>query len=491
MLRKLLIAITVAFCGQTKGNSMSEIRTYMPFTYPVDPVKIFTIPDMDVSKALGTTLVEWDTQKQISGALVDKWTIVGDRVYRLTIRKDAHWSNGQPLTAKDVKLSLEHGLKAHPEDLRSLSNILERIDCASLLDLDFHLKMEARESGLLRKLTEPNFGIFKLNKHGLLDLTISSGAFFLSAKSTQQELILEKNPNWYQSESVANVVDQVVIRRAPQTMDAQSILLNDPWPNLIETSSLIKEDLLQRYIREGFQIWRRPVDKVFLLKIGKRQNSGELRKLLQVFRQQTTTSDFAKGYSGVQPAVQLLPRGYQLFHKTFSCSKTDGKIPSVFATKPLEIVTVASGLSSQMQENIRSVVTAVTGVEPRFIPVSLSDMKSVFTKGDYDLFVGTVGLADPDPEGLMSFYLEGETPIIEDPENKFVERLDHARKEADGEARLSGMRSILRDAVCDGYVFPIFHLSTIGIARPNLDLSHAPESDESVTFSKVRIRNKK
>ena len=32
---------------------MNELRTYMSFTYPVDPVKIKIIPDMDLSYALG------------------------------------------------------------------------------------------------------------------------------------------------------------------------------------------------------------------------------------------------------------------------------------------------------------------------------------------------------------------------------------------------------------------------------------------------------
>jgi MarR-like DNA-binding transcriptional regulator SgrR of sgrS sRNA len=490
VIKKLLPVLLVMFSFQAKGNSMNEIRTYMHFTFPVDPVRILTIPDMDVSYALGTTLIEWDREKQLSGGLAEKWEVLSDKTYRLTLRKNVRWSNGEPITASDVKLSLEHGLKTHAEDLRSLSNILASISCPTSREIDFHLKVAAHESGLLKKLTEPNYAIFRIDKHNRKDLSISTGAFFLSPNSSNEELILKRNPNWYRSESVPLVADQVTIRRAPLTMDAKTILLNDPWTNLVETSSLIDEELLSRYGKEGFQIWRRPLDKVFIFKTGKRQTSSESRKILQIARDKTSASDFTKGLSGYQEAKQLLPSGYQLHDRTFACVKSDGKLPAGYKPRALDIVVSASSVPKQVQENIRAVFHKITGIEPRISAITLGEMGSVFAKGDYDFYVGTFGLADPDPEGLMSFYVEGESPIIQTQDGKFVKRLDLARKEKDNEARLSSMRSILRDAVCEGYVFPVFHLSTIGIARPDLDLSHIPESDESVTFSAVRFRNK-
>ena len=490
MIKRLLPLLLVMFALQAKGNSMKEIRTYMHFTFPVDPVKILTIPDMDVSYALGAALIEWDREKQLSGGLAEKWEVVGDKIYRLTIRKNALWSSGEPITAKDVKLSLEHGLKTHPEDLRSLSNILDHVSFPTSHEVDFHLKVAAHESGLLKKLTEPNYAIFRIDKHNRKDLSVSTGPFFLSPSSTNEELILKKNPHWYRSESVPEVADQVTIRQAPLTMDAKTVLLNDSWINLVQTLSLVEEDLLKRYSNEGYQIWRRPVDKVFIFKTGKRPNSSEMRKLLQIIRTKTSVSDFIKGLSGYQSATQLLSPGYQLYDRTFSCGESVEKIPSDCKSRALDIVVSRVSVSKQIQENIRAAVRKLTGIEPRIIPIAVNEMESTFAKGDYDFYVGVFGLADPDPEGFMSFYIEGESPIIQTQDGKFVKRLDLARKEKDNESRLSSMRSILRDAVCEGYIFPVFHLSTIGIARPGLDLSHIPESDESVTLSSVRFRNK-
>ena len=477
----------LVFSLQAKGNPMNEIKTYMPFTLPVDPVKILTIPDMNISNALGATLIEWDREKQLSGALAEKWDVLAAKIYRLTVRKDVRWSNGDRLSADDIKTSLENALRTHPQDLRSLSNILDHIDCPSSNEVDFHLKVAAKESGLLKKLTEPNYGIFKINKHGLQDLSISVGPFSLAPNSTHDELILKRNPNWYRSESVSAIADRVTIRRSPSLMDAKTILLNDSWINLVETSSLIEEDLLKRYTQEGFQIWRRPLDKVFIFRTGKRKTIAETRQILRYLREKTTAKDFVKGLSGYEVATQLLPRGYQLHDESFSCPTGDGKLPT---GRALDIVVSASSVPKVIQDNIRSVIKKITGVEPRISSITLEQVGAISAKGDYDLYVSTVGLADPDPEGFMSFYVEGVSPVIRSEDSRFVNRLDVARLEKNSENRLKAMRSILSDAVCEGYIFPVFHLSTIGIARPDLDLSHIPESDESVTLSSVRFRNK-
>ena len=69
---------------------------------------------MDMSYSLAATLVEWDSEKQISGALAESWGIVAPNVYRFTLRKDAAWSNGKPVTATEVKASFERGMRALP-----------------------------------------------------------------------------------------------------------------------------------------------------------------------------------------------------------------------------------------------------------------------------------------------------------------------------------------------------------------------------------------
>jgi len=179
---------------------MKEIRTYMPFNFPVDPAKIETLPDMDLSYALASTLVRWDADKRITSGLATRWEITSEKIYKFTLPKDAKWSNGSPLTAQEVKRSFERGLGAHPEDLRSLANILDYIEAPSEHILNFHLKSSALDSNLLGKLTEPNYGILSSIDARSISLSVTSGPFYLNS-GTKDELVLKRNAHWSQYSS--------------------------------------------------------------------------------------------------------------------------------------------------------------------------------------------------------------------------------------------------------------------------------------------------
>jgi MarR-like DNA-binding transcriptional regulator SgrR of sgrS sRNA len=486
----LYAALAALFLGP-EVKAMNEIRTYMSFSLPVDPALIQSIPDMDMSYALAATLVEWDLEKQISAGLAESWRISGPSTYSFTIRQGAHWSNGEPLTSCEVKASLERGIKAHPKDLRSLIQMLDSISCPTLREVEFTLKVPAQGSGLPRKLTEPNYGILKIVNE-IPDLNITTGPFYLS-KSTSTDLTLLHNLKWHRYEPNNPTPVQVIIRKPPKEMDSQQIVLNDKWPNLIETSSLINVETLKKYKSEGFEIWNRPLDKFFHLHLGKRITNAEGQSLIRYLRKRIGASEFVAGLSGFNLTEQIFPRGYKLFDPEFEC-KIDGdeKLPTQFQKKPLDVMITPARVTPALKENIRRALLGATGISPNFISVPLEEVTPRKIKGDFDLYAGTVGMADPDPEGIMSFLLESDAPIIHSSHgphgNEFLERLDEARKQKDENQKFKLMRSILNEAVNEGDIFPLFHLSTIGIGRNELDFRNIPSSDESVTLSRIRFK---
>jgi len=469
---------------------MSEVRTYMSFTYPADPARIQTIPDMNMSYALASTLVEWNSEKQIVAGLAEQWQVVGPNVYRLTLRKNSKWSDGSKLTCQDIKRSLERGMKVYPDDLRSLAVMLDSIECRSDQEIDFKLTISAHDSGLLGKLTEPNFGILKVEENNSVKNRATTGAFYLGPESNNSELVLLQNSHWHRFD--AKAPQRVIIRRLPTGTTSQTVLLKDQWPNLTETSSLISADTLNQYQAQRFQIWRRPLDKFFHIELGKRVAGASGPALIKFLRSKLDMKDITAGLSGFTLTDQVFPQGYQLYSSKFSCPiSSDVKIPSEFAGRPLDVLLSAERITDTLKENIRRTLKDLTGKEPHLISASLTELHSLMNHGDYDICFSSVGLADPDPEGAMSYYLEGETSMIPQAGNNFLKRLDEARRNKDLQRRLEFMRSILADAVCDGYLLPIFHLSTVGIARPELDLTNIPASDESVTFSKIRFQGGK
>ena len=127
-------------------------------------------------------------------------------------------------------------------------------------------------------------------------------------------------------------------------------------------------------------------------------------------------------------------------------------------------------------------------MNPTSSPVPLQEAFKRRGTGDFDIYFGGYGLADPDPEGVMSFYFE-ETALWWLPGQRSLlqDSISHGRNQTK-QKRLSQMRSILGDAFCKGYFLPLFHLSTIGLGRAELDFSSIPTSEESVTLSKIRFK---
>lgn len=465
----------------TKESKMKEVRTYMSYSFPVDPAKIYTIPDMDLSYGLASTLVEWNADKQITAGIASRWEIVEDKVFRFTIRQTAKWSNGNAITAREVKSSFERSMRTYPEDLRAVINLVESIKTPNDRTIEFHLKTSAKNSNLLGKLVEPNFGVLWSPNGKEIDLSVGCGPFTL-ASSSKAELLLKKNIHWHRAS--AEMPEQVVVRKPALGMDAQTVLMNDPWPNLVETSSLISAEILKRYQAEGYQIWKRPFDKIFLFELKQRMRNEEGFKLIRSLAAQLKRDQVTAGLAGFQLTDQIFPHGYQLHSPEHLCGK-----PVVQPVKrKLNVLVSPARVSPQLQENLRRAITTATGEEPNMISVALDELSSRSAKGDIDIYAGTVGLADPDPEGVMSFYFEGDDPVIPSGSRAYVASLDAARKEPDQKKKLVMMRSLVSDAICEGHVLPLFHVSTVGIARKGLDLSQIPTSEESVTLSKIRFK---
>ena len=467
---------------------MKEIHTYMPFTFPVDPAVIRTMPEMDLSYALAGTLVEWSETKQLTAGLAESWVTPDSHSYLLTLRKGLKWSDGSPVIAAQVRASLLGGIKAHPDDLRSLANLFTGIECPTDREISFRLKTTANESGLLKKLTEPNYGIVALGKNGLPDLTRTTGPFFITGQSSA-ELSLNVNPNWHHYRP--EMADRIMIRRPPAGMDPQVILLNDSWPSIAKGFSITPADTLARYEREGYALWHRPMDKIFFFALGRARKDAEHQALLRYLRANTDRNELTQGLSGFQTGDQLFPKGFALHDAKMSCPAGAETLPKIFRKRPLEIAFSTPGQFSTLVKNIKAIVTKLTGVEPHIIPVELDQTMQVLREGNFDIFAVPAGLADPEPEGIMSFYFEGEIQVIQStPENDFVKRLDLARKMTDPEGKLQAMRDIVTDATCKGFVFPLFHLASLGIGRPDLDFSGISSYEESIPLAKIRFRSR-
>ena len=470
-----------------KEKTMKQVRTFMSYSFPVDPVRMVSIPDMDLSYALGSTLVQWDKDKQLSAAIASSWIPSSQTTYTFKIRKGLKWSDNTLVTALDIKRSFERAFKEYPEDVRSLIHLIKSINALSDDTLEFNLNTKTSESDLLGKLTEPNYGILKITKNGSIDLSVTTGPFFVT-KNTQDELILKKNQNWFLVSD--QMPEEIVIRKPTESTDSQTVLLENEWPNLIETNSLLPKDLMERYQKNNYKVWTRPFDKIFLIQLSKNFVSNEGPELLKYLRKNLNRKELIEGLSGLSLTEQVFPLGYQLFDEQIPGPEKDIKLPTQFKKKPLQILVCPARVNKMLQDRLKKVIAQAIGVEPQIKLTTLDKLGWHKRTGDYDIYVGTVGLADPDPEGIISYYFEGITPIIQSGHENFLSKLDASRKETDSSKRIHLMRSLMTEATVKGHLLPLFHLSTVGIGRDELDFSSIPTSDESVTLSKIRFKRK-
>lgn len=466
---------------------MNELRAYMPFTFPVDPTRIQTVPEMDLSYALTSTLIEWSQDKQIHKGLAERWKPEGDRKYHFFLSKNAKWSDGSPIRSSEVKASLQRGVAAHPEDLRSFSNLVESIECPDDQEIIFSLRSTATTSGLLKKLTEPNYGILKVGKDGHPDLSKSTGAFYLAPGATKTEIKLLRNPHWHRF--TPDTASSVVVRQPPEAFDQQTILMTDSWPNMVETSSLMTSARMSEYESNGFHVWKRPTDKVLVFQLSQKRADQDHLDLLRFLSTSLDRKKLTQGLSGFEVTNQIFPAGFPLHVDKMHSEKAKLDLPKVFRERPIEITVPYGRVILTLKDQLEAAVLAATGHKPKIKTISLHEMSKTLLKGEFDVFMCPYGLADPDIEGVMSFYFEGATPVV--PSNakvNFVEKLDAARKSKTETERVSKMRAIVHEALKEGFILPLLHLSTVGIGRPELDFSQVPPSDETITLSWIRFR---
>ncbi len=461
-----------------------EVRRYTGFRVPIDPAVILGNPDMDLSYALASTLVTWDAAKQVTSSLASQWIVDGQSV-EFILRPTGRWSNGELVSAEDVKTSMESTFQRIPQESRSLSNMIASIEVVNPARLRFTLHPHVPIQDFLKKLTEPNFGIIRV-VDGMADTSLSTGPYFTES-ATKDEVLLRVNEYWFSYR--ADMAKRIALRQSPKGMAQERQLLDDSWCNLMETSSMLSAELLKTYVDGGYSIWRRSVDRIFLTIPRSNESEAAHFALVRALSLKLKRETLTAGLTGITITDQLFPRTYALHDAEFVARPSaTAVVPEEFTKRPIRLIAASGFFSDLLRRNVIAAITEATGIEPELRVLTGKEFYDTFASKDFDLYIGAAGLDDPHSDGVMSFYFEGENPPVPQGREKFVERLDAARKLTTEAERLAAMRSIVSDATNGGHILPLFHFSTIGIGRPGIDLSKVPDSDESVTFSKIRIK---
>lgn len=470
------------------ATKSKAIHTYMAFGLPLDPANVRTLVDLDLSYALSSTLTEWSDSRELVAGLAKSWKLTGKNEMQFSLKDDLKWSDGSNVTASQVVKSLERAKRVHGDSLKSLFDQIIGISSAENGTVKFTLNVDAAASGILTKLTEPMYGLVFVKDDGEIDLSKTVGPFVLS-KATNDKLELAQNKNWFRFH--ASMANSVVIRRPPVGDEVQDAFLKDEWVNIMTSSSLVEKTVNEIFEKRKYAVWNRSLDKIFFLSPGARLTNEEGRQLFRFLNKELDRSILTSGLSGFNLTQQFFPAGYVLFDPEFKKGALEATLPKVFQNRPIKILGVASRLNSRLKENLKTAIKKAVGVEPEFNIVQLSDFEKARAEKDYDFLAGALPVNDPNVEGAMGFFFGLTPPIIPDAgarELVFSERVAKAKLLPSQSERNGEYRKVFSEATVQGSIVPLFHYSTVVIAKAGMDLSAVPMSDETVAFSKVRFK---
>ncbi|RKF17773.1 oligopeptide ABC transporter substrate-binding protein OppA [Alginatibacterium sediminis] len=108
------VANTALAAEVPAGTTLAEVQELVRGngTEPasLDPHKTEGVPESHILRDLFEGLVNQDADGKIVPGVAETWTTEGNKVYTFNLRKDAKWSNGDPVTAHDFVYSLQRAV---------------------------------------------------------------------------------------------------------------------------------------------------------------------------------------------------------------------------------------------------------------------------------------------------------------------------------------------------------------------------------------------
>lgn len=166
-------------------------------------------------------LVKFDSNLKVAPALAESYTIDPDGLtYSFVLRPGLKFSNGQSLTAEDVKASLLMGASQY-SPFRNDYKDIQSVDVIDAGHLNVHLSKTCQP--LLSRLAELRVvpaEILKASDHGnslLARHPVSNGPFRLVRWQAGQELVFERNPYYYKAPG-QGMAQKIIWRVIPDKM---------------------------------------------------------------------------------------------------------------------------------------------------------------------------------------------------------------------------------------------------------------------------------
>ena len=227
----------LAACGGDGGGDGATVIVGMRSDFgSFNPVTSSGQYDLEVmNHALFTPLVQYDENLDVVPHLAESWELIGDTGVTFRLRRDVRWHDGQPVTARDVEFTFN---LAKNEQTASLlgSAFLADVASAEVVDdytITFHFvrpHAQALEDfwwpPLPRHLLE-GVAPAELRNAPFNRQPVGSGPFRFAQWRSNEQLVIERNPDFPEGLGGPAAARRVVFRVVPEASTMLTELLTD------------------------------------------------------------------------------------------------------------------------------------------------------------------------------------------------------------------------------------------------------------------------
>jgi peptide/nickel transport system substrate-binding protein len=165
-----------------------------------------------------SSLVAHDAHMEIVPDLAERWETPNAITYVFHLHPGVKFHDGRPLTSADVKFTFDSILTGAVKSAkRGAFRMVASIEAPDALTLVFHLREP--NASFLWNLTRPGVGIVPRGSGPeIAQHPIGSGPFRFASMTSDEEILLERNPNYFGDMAAKETIERVRFRIVPDAI---------------------------------------------------------------------------------------------------------------------------------------------------------------------------------------------------------------------------------------------------------------------------------
>jgi peptide/nickel transport system substrate-binding protein len=236
LLATLLLITSLACARKPDPNTLVMIIESSPTN--LDPRVGTDAQSERIYMLMFDALVHRDEHFNVQPWLAERWETPDPRTYIFHLRHGVRFHNGQPLTARDVKWTLDSMMSGRVRSLKASSyHVVDRIDAPDDYTVIFHLKEPF--ATLLWNLSDGAIGVVPYGSDDTFNRApIGSGPFRFVSQEQDKDVIIERNPDyWGEKPRIArvqfNVVPDTTTRALELRKGSADVAINALTPDMV------------------------------------------------------------------------------------------------------------------------------------------------------------------------------------------------------------------------------------------------------------------